>query len=257
MKKILTLIITLALSLVLVSCKGAMNLENDLIVVFYTDKGTEIPRIVNPEKGKPIARPADPEKLGYDFDDWYKDISFETKWNFETDTIEESTTIYAKYDIIHYDIIYHVAEGESIANNKLTYTVAEDVFLRNTIKLGYTFNGWYLDAAFTKKIDRISKGTTGVVELYSRLAFKVSFDSTYLAAPKTILVDPNTEIPKNSTNNNILAPTRVGYTFGGWYDIDTREYVDQQIVPPAENLVDFANKVITKEVTVYAYWIKN
>lgn len=256
MKKFITLFLLVISSLFLVSCHKPSPLNTEVVVIFYTDGGSKIDRYVVEEKGQTIKRPNDPTKLGYVFDNWYKDLAHTELWKFEEEKVEESVTIYAKFDVIHYNINYHISEGENNSQNKQTFTVEDEVFLRPTIKEGYTFNGWYTDSEFKNKIDRIKKGTTEEIDLYSRLAFKVSFDTLYLAVDRVILVDPNEVIPATGTNNNILNPKRSGYNFIGWYNIDTRPYVEKQELPPAEALVDFSNKIIDQEFKVYAYWEK-
>lgn len=256
MKKTLTVVLLLILSFVMVSCKEADPFEKDVIVVFYTNGGTKIETVVNPELNVPIAKPADPIKTGYEFNDWYKEPTFNTRWNFATDVIDKSTTIYAKYDVVHYDITYVVETDESLGTNVMNYTIEQEVFLRNTIKEGYTFNGWYTDMERTKKVDRIVRGSTGDVTLYSKLAFEVLFDSIYLSAARQILVDPNTVIQKTTANNGILNPKRNGFTFGGWYLTDTR-LLEEGEEPLESDLVNFDDAVIDHQFKVYAYWIKN
>ena len=46
-------------------------------------------------KGTTITRPTPPEAEGYQFTGWYKDPDCKTLWDFEKDTIEEDTTLYA------------------------------------------------------------------------------------------------------------------------------------------------------------------
>ena len=41
-----------------------------------------------------------PTREGYRFAGWYKDILFEYPWNLETDTVEQSMTLYASWEKI-------------------------------------------------------------------------------------------------------------------------------------------------------------
>lgn len=48
--------------------------------------------------GDKIARPADPTATGYTFGGWYKDMACTEVWDFDTDTVQESLTLYAKWE---------------------------------------------------------------------------------------------------------------------------------------------------------------
>ena len=65
-------------------------------VTFDTDGGTAIPAQSVRSGGK-ATKPADPTKSGYTFGGWYKEDTFTTAYNFNTDTIAADTTIYAKF----------------------------------------------------------------------------------------------------------------------------------------------------------------
>ncbi|MDD2978665.1 MAG: InlB B-repeat-containing protein, partial [Hespellia sp.] len=47
--------------------------------------------------GNKVTKPADPTKPDHRFDGWYKDSAFTTVWDFDTDTVQADTTIYAKW----------------------------------------------------------------------------------------------------------------------------------------------------------------
>lgn len=43
------------------------------------------------------AEPEEPTREGYVFDGWYINEEYATQWNFETDQVKESMTLYAKW----------------------------------------------------------------------------------------------------------------------------------------------------------------
>ncbi len=47
--------------------------------------------------GSTIARPTDPAAQGYRFDGWYRDAACTRAWNFDTDIVQSSMTLYAKW----------------------------------------------------------------------------------------------------------------------------------------------------------------
>ncbi len=65
-------------------------------VSFNTNGGNDISSISVPD-GEKLTKPADPTKDGMIFAGWYKDAECTEAWNFDTDTVTESTTLYAKW----------------------------------------------------------------------------------------------------------------------------------------------------------------
>lgn len=66
------------------------------IVTFDAGEGVEIaPATV--DYGALATAPETPKQKGYTFDGWYKDAELTEPWNFETDVIEDDTTLYAKW----------------------------------------------------------------------------------------------------------------------------------------------------------------
>lgn len=65
-------------------------------VTFDTDGGTAIPS-QSVRSGQKATKPADPTKSTMTFGGWYKEDTFTTEFDFDTDTIDADTTIYAKF----------------------------------------------------------------------------------------------------------------------------------------------------------------
>lgn len=65
-------------------------------VTFDAAGGTTVP-VQYIADGKPMTKPADPVRKGYDFAGWYTDAKHTSLWNFETDTVTRDMTLYAKW----------------------------------------------------------------------------------------------------------------------------------------------------------------
>lgn len=68
-------------------------------VTFNSNGGSSVSQITGLSGGNTISKPTDPTKSGYDclFDGWYKEEWLSTPWNFASDTVTASITLYAKW----------------------------------------------------------------------------------------------------------------------------------------------------------------
>ncbi|WP_400204061.1 InlB B-repeat-containing protein [Candidatus Methanomassiliicoccus intestinalis] len=108
-------------------------------------------------------------RTGYTLSGWYRDADCTNPWNFETDIVINDVTIYAKWTPVKYTITYKLDGGTNNDDNPKTYTVESSITLKDPIKTGYEFKGWFTDAGFTEgaEISSIVKGTTGDITLYA------------------------------------------------------------------------------------------
>ncbi len=109
-----------------------------------------------------------PTKKGYTFGGWYSDAKFKTKVTSIKKGTTGNKTLYAKWTKTKYTITYNLNGGKNSTSNKTSYTITDKVTLYDATKKGYLFDGWYLDAKFTKPILSIAKGTTGKKTLYAK-----------------------------------------------------------------------------------------
>ena len=109
-------------------------------------------------------------KDGYTFEGWYSDAAF-TADNKVTEIATGSTgnkEFFAKFSET-YNITYTLDGGTNDANNPADYTVeTATITLADATKDGYTFEGWYSEAAFTNQVTEIATGSTGDVVLFAK-----------------------------------------------------------------------------------------
>ena len=186
----------------------------------------------------------DPVKPGYTFGGWYKDGEFTTQ---VTEIIKGSTgniTLYAKWELVNYTIIYELDGGTNVPENPASYNVeTETITLKDPVKTGYTFGGWYKDGEFTTQVTEITQGTTGNITLYAKWEL-VSYTITYE-------LYGGTNAPENPAGYNVetetitlKAPVKPGYTFEGWYK--DGEFTTQVTEIPQGS---------TGDITLYAKWV--
>lgn len=88
-----------------------------------------------------------------------------------TETDQEEITLYAMWkdsSITDYTITY-VLNATNVQNdNPATYTNNSDtITLKEPIREGYTFLGWFSDKELTQQVTEIAKGSTGNITLYA------------------------------------------------------------------------------------------
>lgn len=76
--------------------------------------------------------------------------------------------LYRVGDLENYAITYELNGGENHAENPESYNETQKITFKEPTRTGYTFAGWYTDAAFTNAITGIQKGTTGAITLYAK-----------------------------------------------------------------------------------------
>ena len=208
-------------------------------VSFNTDGGTSVSNQTIPSGGT-VTQPSDPTKTGYTFGGWYADSGFTTAWDFTNDTITANTTIYAKFTINTYTVIFDTDGGTTIGNDTVDYgnTVTQP---SDPTKTGYTFGGWYADSGFTTAWDFANDTITANTTIYAKFtinSYTVTFQDNGADAP----VSPQT-VNYGDLVSQPSDPTKTGSSFGDWY-------ADSGFT----TAWDFANDTITSNTTIYALW---
>lgn len=68
-----------------------------------------------------------------------------------------------------YTITYELDGGANAPENPASYNVeTETIPLKDPVKKGYTFVGWFKDAEFTTQVTEIAQGSTGNIILYAK-----------------------------------------------------------------------------------------
>jgi uncharacterized repeat protein (TIGR02543 family) len=92
-----------------------------------------------------------PYKEGFTFHGWFINATF--TGNPLTEISTETTvdiTLYAKWEINDYVISYELDEGTNHLDNPITYSIDTlTITLHEPERVGYTFEGWYLDIELT------------------------------------------------------------------------------------------------------------
>ena len=207
--------------------------------------------------GTPVALSANVfNRDGYSFKGWATTAGGTVRYTDKAEvsnltTIEnETVTLYAVWEANTYTVTLNAQGGK--VNDKdtdtisVTYNSAYGDKLVDAAREGYTFDGWYMEEAYTNKVEATTTVTTADDHtLYAKWTpnqYTVTLDHNYEGSTNgsiTVIYD--------STYSGLTNPTRPGYAFDGWYDAKTDG-----------NKVNSTDTVkITTDTTLYAHWTAN
>lgn len=142
-------------------------------------------------------------------------------WNPSLGVIREDIIYKAQYTINEYTIKYNFNTGNNDDAQEIKYNVESDMItLPTPTRTGYTFLGWTGSNGLKPRLEVIiHKGSIGDKTYKANWvsnSYKVS-----LNANGGVVNEDYIMISYNSLYGTIPTPTRVGYTFEGWYYNDT------------------------------------
>ena len=159
-------------------------------------------------------------KPGYDFEGWYEaeDFNGDAVTQYPAGTTG-TKNLYAKWGVVTNDLTYQLNGGTNNKDNVPTFTVEDaDIALKAPTKPGYTFGGWYTTKDFEdgSEIETISAGTTEPITIYAKWNL-VTNKVTYNLNGGTNNGGNTADFTVEDADIELKAPTKDGYTFGGWY----------------------------------------
>ena len=218
----------------------ALLTQETFIVSFSTTHGTT-PAAQTVGAGGAATRPADPSEEGWIFQGWYKlaglQISSE-EYDFSA-PVTADLVLFAKWTPVAHTVSFDVqghgtAPASQTVNDGETATRPADPTAE-----GWTFGGWYTDAACTTEYD-FTIPVTEDLTLYAKwtmVVYTVSFNANgHGTAPEAQTVNDG------ETATRPADPTAEGWTFGGWYT-DAACTTEYNFTTP-----------VTEDLTLYAKW---
>lgn len=180
-----------------------------------------------------------PTKSGYYFDGWFTTPSTGGNLVLE-DTLRNHQTaiLYARYTKIpQYTISFDVDGGNQIS--PITQDYGSVLTEPTTVKTGYTFDGWYLDAGKTQAFtfDTMPGNNISLYAKWQINKYTISFESNGGNEIELITQDYGTSIMTPVT-------TKIGYSFAGWYIDEALSTKSTLTKMPAENLTLYAKWTI-------------
>lgn len=199
-----------------------------------------------------------PTRTGYTFEGWYLSSVGD---GLAVTTIPSHTmqniTLYAKwtaneYNINYYDVGNVSFTGEFSGEYPTIHTYGTTTILVSPIKVGYTFVGWYKNSNGTLGTTSLyGAGYTNDIDLYAKWEVN-SYNIVYLDQGGETFSgqqpDNQSYTHTYDTATPILSPTKMGYTFSGWY-------TNSNLI--GDSITELSSTGYTADITLYAKWTAN
>ena len=220
---------------------------NCILIADGTELETRLLGTVTPSDSGPVSyyKPADIEKEGYLFVEYYSDAELTTlvNWPMSFNLGDSDATIYARLVDVNGRIVFETNGGTPVED--ITFTAPfQPTAPTPPTKTGYSFYKWYYDSALTQEVDwnKTLTNNTGFIAYAGWTAnqYTISFD---MGTPASSY-DTTTEQMNTMTgyaNAPVAAedvpadPVKFGYTFDHWNIKGTQTRYDF-VNYPTENI---------------------
>lgn len=221
-------------------------------VTFNTNGGTPIGDLFEDEGTVIDLSDYTTEKDGYEFDGWYLDAALTNKAPDEI-TLEQNTTVYAKWKAIGeitYTLTFETNGGSVVSSITGNDGDVIDLTTKTTTRSGYSFDGWYSDAALTQKVTSVTldsnktvyakwnRNSTGGGGGGSVSRYTISFETDGGSE-----VDSVSKVKNTTVDLSKYITTKEGYSFDGWY-------TDEELTEKVTSVK------VTSNITLYAKWVE-
>lgn len=187
-----------------------------------------------------------PVKDGYTFAGWTGSNGTTPETEVVIPTGTTGNLLYQAHWIAQYTVTYHPGNDTQNFSTEISENETLNVLPADPVRDGYTFSGWFLDEACTKKLT-VPYTVTKDTDVWAKWDKVKHIYHIALSVNEGTMPDGQTTV--QTDDDGILravdTPTRTGYTFTGWYTDIT-----------------LANKAVfpmtfTQDGALFAGWEKN
>ena len=182
-----------------------------------------------------------PTKAGYNFGGWYTSpFYYYTEVTSIPAGSSQDYSLYAKWEIITYNITYELNGGTISESYATTYTVKDSITLPVPVRTNCDFLGWYENATIFAEIPTGSTGNRQFTAEWAEQVYSITYNSNDGIMPENYATKYS-----GAVEIALPVPTKTGYSFGGWYTTSTFDEGTEITSITAESSGD---------VNIYAKW---
>lgn len=173
---------------------------------------------------------------------------------FPAESYGKTLTLYAEWQIIPYTITYDLNYTGAVdtTGNPTSYNVATSTIkLKNPVRTGYTFKGWYTSKKWTTKVTKIKKGSTKNKKLYAKWSLNKYKIVYYGNGANSGSVSSQTCKFGKTYSIRTNKFKKKGYSFAGWATSKNSQTV---VYNPGDKVTSLRDKN-GATVKLYAVWI--
>lgn len=232
MRKITLIILMIFSAVILVACSDKQLSDNLTNVLFYTGRNaTLVETYFDVSIGSTIEEPEAPERVGYHFEGWFKDVTLLQKWDFNNDVVTETILLYAKWKALVWtlDFVLNEELDEVFATNDTppsSFNAGQSIALPDVRRPGGSFRGWAFvpQEEFTSDM-KVYKNTIDLPVTLEEgfILFPIFNNNKYLVTYQVRNSEVSTPAPKTGVEYGsiiswlpILADTST-QRFVGWF----------------------------------------
>jgi uncharacterized repeat protein (TIGR02543 family) len=243
---------------------NTFTLSFDFVTGYEADEEWLPEAISGLTEDEPVVLTTEYNHAGWTFDGWYADNNGNTKVTSPYTMPASSTTLYAKWTPVNYNISYTIGHGENDNSNPDTYTVASlpITIADATPDAGYTFEGWTsvkLGITTAAKGVQIPENTTGEVDL-TAVFTPINYAISYTVTHYTANTNPTTYTVADLPITIVAPELEPGYAFDGWTSaaLEITEPQTTTTIPPGKTgPIDFVASVRPLDGTAYSITYKD
>ena len=187
-----------------------------------------------------------PVKDGYTFAGWTGSNGTTPETEVVIPTGTTGNLSYQAHWIAKYTVTYHPGNDTQNFSTEISENETLNVLPADPVRDGYTFSGWFLDEACTKKLT-VPYAVTKDTDVWAKWDKVKHIYHIALSVNEGTMPDGQTTVQTDDDGvlRAVDTPTRTGYTFTGWY-------TDTTLTNKAKFPMTF-----TQDGALFAGWEKN